>query len=55
MIADDENGDIDISSSSGVIECGAGDVIYVLVGYSGNFEGHETGFHTFSGFLLNKL
>ena len=55
VIADDENYDIVMSSNSGVIECQAGDVVWVLVADAGKFNANTDNYHLFSGFLLNKL
>ena len=56
ILANDGNSGYDMSSNFGVSECEAGDVVWVLVDDGGGFfSGHTSGYHSFSGFLLNKL
>ena len=55
VYVDGENGDYDMSSSSSVTECRAGDAVWVIVGSGGSFVAHTWNYHVFSGFLLNKL
>ena len=50
-----ENSDYDMSSSSGVIECDAGDVVWCRVGFGGYFRSHTHDDNVFSGYLLNRL
>ena len=53
--ADGEYDFYDMSSSLGVIECEAGDVVLAVVDFGGSFALHSSNVHAFSGFLLNKL
>ena len=55
VFAGDANPINDMSSSSSVIECEAGDVVWVIVAGGGPFSGNTDNYHVFSGFLLNKL
>ena len=52
--ADNSDDDYDMASSSVVIECQAGDVVWVNVGSGGSFSGDYFD-DVFSGFLLDKL
>ena len=51
ILANNENSDFDSSSGSVVTECLAGDVVWVQVGGSYNFNDHSSNSNVFSGFL----